>query len=166
MLIPMHKYYFDIVDNSMIVKITNINLSPNDKISLVIDDKEYEISNKIKIKKFVDRVYQAKIDIPKNLNLESENIKLIINKSDSLVHKINSKSKILVDLIYTPNILKNYSDIWLHRVSKDEKLSDIALKYYGDKNMSNIIYEANIDRIDNTNSIKEGQILRIPKNRV
>jgi nucleoid-associated protein YgaU len=53
-----------------------------------------------------------------------------------------------------------------HTVSGDETLSHISLKYYGSaaKDKWMIIYEANKDVIgDNPNTIRAGQVLKIPE---
>jgi hypothetical protein len=48
-------------------------------------------------------------------------------------------------------------------VSKDSRLTWIAYKYYGSKDLWVFIYEANRDIISNPAKIKTGQKLRIPK---
>ncbi len=159
MIIPVLKHYFDTFENKLIVKVKNINLSLEDSISLQIDDKVYNINKHLKIKSLKDNSYQLKIDTPNGIDIRSKSIKLLIVKKSSK----DIKDKIIMNLAYTPNILKNYSDFWLHRVSENESLEDIAQKYFEDRSLATKIYEANIDRIEDINSIKSGQFLRIPR---
>jgi len=159
MIIPVYKHYFDTFDNKLIIKIKDINLSLKDKISLQIDNKIYKITDNITIDKLGDKGYLLKIKTPNNTDITAKSIKLLIVKNTN-----NAKrDKIIMSLAYTPNILKNYSNFWLHRVSENETLEDIAKKYFGDSSLSYKIYEANIDRIKDKNSIKSGQFLRIPR---
>ena len=159
MIIPVLKHYFDTFDNRLIVKIKDINLSLEDSISLQVDDKVYNINNHLKIKNLQDNSYQLRIDTPNNVDIKSKSIKLLIVKKGAK----SSRDKIIVNLTYIPNIIKNYSEFWLHRVSEGESLEDIAQKYFGDKSLAYKIYEANIDRIEDITRIKNGQFLRIPR---
>jgi len=49
-----------------------------------------------------------------------------------------------------------------HEVKKGDTLSKIAVKYYGDPGLYNVIFEANKDRLKDPDLIKIGQKLRIP----
>jgi hypothetical protein len=158
MIIPVYKHYFDTFDNKLVVKVKNIHLTSNDIISLQIDNKVYKISNNITIDKLGENNYLVKIDTPNKLDITTKSIKLLIIKKNS-----HQNNKIIMNLNYTPNIVKNYSNFWLHRVSNNQTLEDISLKYFGTKSFVNKIFEANIDRISDINSIKSGQLLRIPR---
>lgn len=50
-----------------------------------------------------------------------------------------------------------------HKVVSGDSLFKIARKYYDDYNMWEMIYEANLDKIDNKHSLEVGQILIIPQ---
>jgi len=158
MIIPVYKHYFDTFDNKLVVKVKNIHLTSNDIISLQIDNKVYKISKNITIDKLGENNYLVKIDTPNKLDITTKSIKLLIIKKNS-----HQNNKIIMNLNYTPNIVKNYSNFWLHRVSNNQTLEDISLKYFGTKSFVNKIFEANIDRISDINSIKSGQLLRIPR---
>jgi len=159
MIIPVLKHYFDTFENRLIVKVKNINLSSEDTITLQVDDKIYNINNHLQIKSLDESSYQLKIDTPNNIDIKSKSIKLLIVKKRAK----SSRDKIIINLTYTPNIIKNYSDFWLHRVSENETLEDIAQKYFKDCSFATKIYEANIDRIEDIHTIKNGQFLRIPR---
>jgi len=160
MIIPVLKHYFDTFENRLIVKIKNINLSLEDTIALQIDNKVYNVNKNLQIKSLDKNSYQLRINAPNNIaDIKSKSIKLLIVKKRAK----SSRDKIIINLTYTPNIIKNYSDFWLHRVSENETLEDIAQKYFKDCSFATKIYEANIDRIEDINTIKSGQFLRIPR---
>ncbi len=60
------------------------------------------------------------------------------------------------------------SDYWYYRVGSfrgsGDCLASIARKYYGDTAKWHKIYNANRDIISNPNRIKQGLVIRIPKN--
>jgi len=62
-----------------------------------------------------------------------------------------------------PNILTDYSKIWLHKVDSNDTLESIAKKYFEDIDKWRLILKFNLDRILNQNKIYPGLILRIPK---
>jgi|YNPMSStandDraft_2_1061718.scaffolds.fasta_scaffold01399_3 nucleoid-associated protein YgaU len=51
----------------------------------------------------------------------------------------------------------------IYEVQKGDTLSKIAAKFYGDPQMYNIIYQANLDLISNPDYIQVGWKLKIPK---
>jgi len=160
MIININKHYFDIQESGIIIDLANIEFN-NKNIYLKIGGDIHLIKEYIK---YVNKEcgVVTKLSIPNNIKIDNyDKVKLIIKDNNHTQN--SSRKKVVIDLVYTPNIIKNYSDFWLHRVAKDETLSDISKKYYNTSSLSNKIYEVNIDRIDNTNSIIEGQILRIPR---
>ena len=57
----------------------------------------------------------------------------------------------------------NQTDYVLYDVQPHDGLRALAKKFYGDPNLSGLIHEANLDKIDDPDLIFAGQSLRIPK---
>ncbi len=141
---------FDLIDTTILITGKHNEFNSN---TLAVSDGTTNYSiNEIKesVVNSIKRV-QAKVKIP----IDS------IKKLNKLYLISNSKDKI--PLTYTPDILENYDQFWLHKVGANDSLPKLAKKYYGELSKWNLIYRSNLDRIENAAIIYEGQILRIPR---
>jgi nucleoid-associated protein YgaU len=57
----------------------------------------------------------------------------------------------------------DHSDDVMYEVRPKDTLSEIAKRHYDDAKKFDLIFQANLNKIDNPNRIYPGQLLRIPK---
>lgn len=149
---------FDVINNTIII--LNLELHINGELLIYTKNGEY-----YKIKKYTqskikyENGYYSKIEIANVYNIELEKIYLIVNK---ISKKRKITKKMFIPLIYTPNILLDYDNFLLHKVTKGDTLHNLASKYYEEIEKWKLIYRFNLDKIPNSKELHSGQILRIP----
>jgi nucleoid-associated protein YgaU len=70
---------------------------------------------------------------------------------------------VVVPITFGPALINPYHGFAQYTVAGGDSLSSIAAKYYGDANKWPVIFEANINQIQDPDRISVGQVLRIPQ---
>ena len=92
--------------------------------------------------------------------IESE-VETAVETVETIIEEVEEEVIATVALADLPRVYTQF--VGTETVSKDSRLTWIAYKYYGSKDLWVFIYEANRDIISNPAKIKTGQKLRIPK---
>ena len=92
--------------------------------------------------------------------IESE-VETAVETVETIIEEVEEEVIATVALADLPRVYTRF--VGTETVSKDSRLTWIAYKYYGSKDLWVFIYEANRDIISNPAKIKAGQKLRIPK---
>ncbi|MFK8185741.1 MAG: Gmad2 immunoglobulin-like domain-containing protein [Phormidesmis sp.] len=72
-------------------------------------------------------------------------------------------NKVVIPIVFGRALVDPYFGFSQYEVNSGDTLSAIAQQFYGDRSLSDRIFQANRDQLNNPNTIFPGQFLRIPQ---
>ncbi|MDD5393793.1 MAG: Gmad2 immunoglobulin-like domain-containing protein [Thiothrix sp.] len=110
------------------------------------------------------RQFQASITIPANHAFKLNRLFVTVTDEGGEGDGVAAPS-VTVPVLFGPMILAGYEGYWEHKVVAGETLSSIARHYFeGDTAKWTVIQHANQNTVTNPNTLRIGQMLRIPRN--
>ena len=72
-------------------------------------------------------------------------------------------TKVVIPVVFGTALIKPYHGFLQYEVQPGDTLTAIARQFYGSSSLSNLIFQANRDQLNNPDLIFPGQFLRIPQ---
>jgi len=152
---------YDLVDNNILI--AGNAAAFEGSLSVYVGDGHYEFRTTAQVGSMALKQFQTQIKIPKDIEFKLDKLLLTVADDSALEPGDPNIPKVHVPILFGPRIMPNYYGYWDYEVKRGDTLSSIASSVYDDPSMWEIIYRANIDKINDPNLIYTGQVFKIPR---